>query len=78
MQDIKEIIPGILILIMGVIILVTVIPYVFYVVFKQMQASWDLEDQRKIMFLLIQIHHGDIFQLRLKQLLLWKLLPTLH
>ena len=45
--DIKLIMPTVLILLFTLFIMVTVIPYAFSSVIKQLQAVWALEEQRK-------------------------------
>ena len=47
-MDIKLIMPTVLILIFTLFVMVTVIPYAFSSVIKQLQGVWALEEQSKI------------------------------
>ena len=48
LNDVKQILPTCLILVITLIITVTVIPYAFSSVIKQLQAVWALEEQCKL------------------------------
>jgi hypothetical protein len=45
-QDIRQIFPTVFLLLITLVFAVTVVPYVFLTVIKQLQASMELEDQR--------------------------------
>ena len=47
-MDIKLIMPTVLILIFTLFVMVTVIPYAFSSVIKQLQGVWALEEQSKV------------------------------
>ena len=47
-MDIKLIMPTVCILLFTIFVMVTVIPYAFSAVIKQLQGVWEMEDQSKI------------------------------
>ena len=49
-QDIKLIMPTVLILLFTLFVMVTVIPYAFQSVIKQLQAVWAVKDQRMAVY----------------------------
>ena len=49
-QDIKLIMPTVLILLFTLFVMVTVIPYAFQSVIKQLQAVWAVQDQRMAVY----------------------------
>ena len=60
-MDIKLIMPTVCILLFTVFVMVTVIPYAFSAVIKQLQGVWALEDQSKIVNLISFIDIVIIF-----------------
>ena len=52
-QDIKAIMPTVIILLFTLFIMVTVIPYAFSAVIKQLQGVWALEEQSKFVIKMI-------------------------